>query len=289
MKAFWVVLVGLFLANPGLSYEGDLHQSFTFVAAKQFNRCAEDTAIPPLTPLQVRYIAKSSVAQADPNLLVRTFRWNYYDRSSESERTAWWLFSTRFHERFEQLLRRLNGARKEGDVYREFGRIASYLQMVTSPPRVVPVFTGRFWRLSFSDRFDSFPIEEAALTGAIEADCSFLTQPPEDYGQILTQTASRTLQDLKAPIPGMPVDWQVFWELAKDAEGFGEYGRAGNNFGRKTDFRCGEGQRCLLLDEDPIYEAFALRRHADAVRATMQAMYLLQTRSEAEPATPAER
>jgi len=289
VKLIWLGLVGLLLANPGLGYEGDLHQSFTFIAAKQFNRCVENTTIPPLTPLQVRYIAKSSVAQADPNLLVRTFRWNYYDRSSESERTALWLFNTRFHERFNELLRRLKNASKEGDVYREFGRIVSYLQMVTSPPRVVPVFTGRFWRLSFSDRFDSYRIEESALVGAVEADCSFLAKRPDDYGEILSDTASRTLQDLQTPIPGMALDWQAFWELAKDARGFGEYGPAGNNFGRKTDFRCGAEQRCLLLDDDPLYEAFALQRHTDAVRATMLAMYLLQTRARLDPEISAER
>jgi hypothetical protein len=287
VKPIWG-LVLWFLANPGFSYDGDLHQSFTFIAAKQFNRCVEGTSIPPLTPLQVRYIAKSSVAQADPNLFVRTFRWNYYDRSAESERTAWWLFNTRFHERFNDLLQRLEGAGKEVDVYREFGRVVSYLQMVTSPPRVVPVFTGRFWRLSFSDHFDNFRIDEATLTQAVEADCSFLAEPPEKFGDILTATATRTLQDLEAPIPGMPVSWQAFWTLAKDDDGFGEYGPAGNNFGQKTDFRCGEAQRCLLLDEDPIYDEFALQRHLDAVRATMRAMYLLQTRVLADSAPAAD-
>ena len=41
-----------------------LHQQFTFIAAKQLNRCLEGSSLPRLTPLQVRYIAKSDVAQA---------------------------------------------------------------------------------------------------------------------------------------------------------------------------------------------------------------------------------
>lgn len=288
MKSIWAGVLLLCLAPSARSYDGDLHQSFTFLAAKQFNRCVEGSSVPPVSSLQVRYIARSSVAQADPNLFVRMFRWNYYDRTAEAEHTAFWLFNTRFHDRFNELLRRLADARKEVDVYREFGRIVSYLQMVTSPPRVVPVFTGRFWRLSFSDQFDRYPSDETELARLIEADCSFLDPLPAAYGEILTSTALRTLEDLQTPISGMPTSWEAFWTLAKDGDGFGEYGPAGNNFGRKTDFRCGSDQRCLLLEEDPIYQEFALKRHADAVRATMRAMYLLQTRPQLDPADAAE-
>jgi hypothetical protein len=87
----------------------------------------------------------------------------------------------------------------------------------------------------------------------------------------------------------LPVSWQVFWKPASKAGDFGEYGPAGNNFGRKTSFRCGAAKPCLLLDDDPLYEEFALQRHADAVRATMQAMYLLQIRPPLSPGQSAKR
>jgi hypothetical protein len=272
-------LISLLFAPAAFAYDGDLHQTFTFLAAKQFNRCVEDTAIPSLTPLQVRYIAKSSVAQADPNLFVRMFRWNYYDSKDHSEGSTLWLFKTRFHNRFEELLNRLDEAADEGDLYREFGRIVSFLQMVSAPARVVPVYTGRFWRLSFSDRFDQFPLDEAALARLIESDCSFLESTAADFDRILAETAQQTMAAVASPIEGLPVSWEVFWQPAREAGDFGEYGPAGNNFGRKTSFSCGAGKPCLLLDDDPLYEEFALQRHASAVRATMRAMYLLQTRS----------
>ncbi len=282
-------LAALIFCSPAYGYESDLHQAFTFLAAKQFNRCVEDSAIPPLTPLQVRYIAKSSVAQADPNLFVRMFRWNYYDSDDHSDGSTLWLFKTRFHQRFEELQQRFDRAEDEGDVYREFGRLVSFLQMVSSPPRVVPVYTGRFWRLSFSDRFDQYPLDEAGLTELVDADCGFLTTPAADFNAILSLAAQQTIDAVAAPIQGLPVSWQVFWKPAAKAGDFGDYGPAGNNFGRKTSFRCGVEKPCLLLDDDPLYDSFALQRHADAVRATMQAMYLLQTRNDPAPGQSAKR
>ena len=275
MKRWLIALT--FVALPVHAYDGDLHQYFTFLAAKQFNRCIQGQPIPPLTPLQVRYIAKSNVAQADPNLFVRMFRWNYYDSDDHSEGSAFWLFKTRFHQRFNELLERLDNADDERDAYREFGRIVSYLQMASSPSRVTPVYTGRFWRLSFSDQFDQFPVDESGLESFIDGDCSFLETRALDYEQILSDTADRTMSDVATPIEGLPVTWQAFWKPAEKAGNFGDYGPAGNNFGRKTSFRCGEDERCLLLDDDPLYDGFALQRHAGAVQATMQAMYRLQT------------
>jgi hypothetical protein len=75
----------------------------------------------------------------------------------------------------------------------------------------------------------------------------------------------------------MPVSWQAFWTPSDKPGGFGDYGAAGNNFGRNTEFRCGDRQRCVLLRNDPLYNDFARDRHTDAVRSTMRAMFIVQS------------
>jgi len=267
------------LGVPALGYDGEIHQHLTFLAAKQFNRCVEGTEIEPVTPLEVRYMARSSMAAAEGNFFVRMFRWRYYDRADESERSALWLVDTRFHAQFNELLRQMDDAR-DVERYRDFGRIASYLQLVTSPPHVVPVYTARFWRFSFADRFDSFPVDDAAVEAVIGDDCSFLEEPPPAYRDILRKAALSTLAAVQQPIFGMPTTWEAFWSLADEDRSFGDYGPAGNNFGRKTEFRCGRKERCLLLKDDPLYLEFAAARHADAVRATVAALYRLQAGTE---------
>ena len=71
-------------------------------------------------------------------------------------------------------------------------------------------------------------------------------------------------------------------------EEFGAYGPAGNNFGVRTEFTCGEAEQCLLLKDDPLYQEFAHGQHLTAVRATIQAMFLMQYQEQAREDTASE-
>jgi hypothetical protein len=264
------------LGLPAHGYDGSAHQFMTFLAAKQFNRCVEGTDIPALTPLQVRYIAKANTGLADRSVFARMFNWRYYDRDDQSEQSMMWLVDTRFHDHFDELSGRLAVVEDPVAAYQDLGRAISYIQLVSSPPRVVPVYVARFWRLSFSDRFDGYPLDEEALVAAIEGDCSFLETPPESYTDVLVAVAERTMEAVLQPMGGLPTDWTAFWRPNANADGFGDYGPAGNSFGRRTEFRCPGGERCVLLNDDPLYAEFALTRHADAVRGTQAAMLLMQ-------------
>ena len=272
-----VALIGVsVLALPAQAYDGSVHQFMTFLAAKQFNRCVEGSDIPALTPLQVRYIAKANTGLADRSVFARMFNWRYYDRDDQSEQSLMWIVDTRFHDHFDELSGRLTVVDDPVDAYQDLGRAISYIQLVSSPPRVVPVYVARFWRFSFSDRFDGYPLDQEALVTAIEGDCSFLETPPESYAEVLAAVAERTMDALVEPMSGLPTDWTAFWRPNSNADGFGDYGPAGNSFGRRTEFRCAGGERCVLLKDDPLYAEFALARHADAVRGTQAAMLLMQ-------------
>lgn len=263
-------------AAPAQAYDGSVHQFMTFLAAKQFNRCVEGTDIPALTPLQVRYIARANSGLAERSVFARMFNWRYYDRDDQSEQSMMWVVDTRFHDHFDELSGRLSVVDDPTAAYQDLGRAISYIQLVSSPPRVVPVYVARFWRFSFSDRFDSFPLDEEALVAAVEGDCSFLDSPAESYADVLISVAEQTMAAVLAPISGLPADWTAFWRPNRNADGFGDYGPAGNAFGRRTEFRCAGRERCVLLKDDPLYFEFALARHRDAVRGTQAAMLLMQ-------------
>jgi len=65
---FSAVALGMAMALPAgplWAYEGDVHQQLTFIAARQYNRCAEDTHLARLTSLQVRYVALANANQAE--------------------------------------------------------------------------------------------------------------------------------------------------------------------------------------------------------------------------------
>ena len=282
------LLVALTVSDFAHAYEAKLHQKLTFLAAKQFNECmnhyglartsaTESRAGLTLSALDTRYLVKANMAQADTNLFTRMFRWNYYNRHDQSNRSFLGVIDTRFHNRFDDLVQRLDGSRSRRHELQTLGRIVSYLQDVTSPARVVPVYTGRWWRFSTSDRFDRFKIDEERVAAAVAQSCSYVVAPPSDYAAVLADAAADTLTAVQAPIFGFPTTWEAYWKLSEEPEEFGEYGVAGNQFGQRTQFRCSENERCLLLDDDPLYQDFATARHVAAVLATMQALSLFHS------------
>lgn len=264
-------------AGPSFAYEPAIHQKLTFVAAKQLNRClAGQEDVPGLNALQVRIIAKANTRQADANLFVRMFRWNYYDRSGVGDRDILWVIDTRFHEHFDEVVERIYAATKASPRYRNLGRVVGYVQDVTSPPHAVPVYATRWWRLALKDRFDRYPIDEERLAALVAKSCDDAMAPARDYHEVLEDAARDTLSAVQRTIEGLPVSWEVFWKPHENPGRFGSYGPAGNNFGRSTRFPCGHTEKCVLLDDDPLYADFALRRHAAAVLASMRAMLLAQ-------------
>ncbi|MEM1231096.1 MAG: hypothetical protein AAGI15_11200 [Pseudomonadota bacterium] len=278
VRCHWALLLLGLGSHSALAYDGALHQELTFLAARSLNACIAEQRLKaqPLTPLQVRYVAKTNRRQAQRNLFGRIFRWQYYDREGQRERSWLWLIDTRFHGHFNELSERLARPRSEAAFFSDLGRIANYVQDVTSPAHAVPVYTGRFWRFSLSDRFDGFRVDKDALAGTLTDLCEAVLPLPDDFQSVLRARADETLAAVRAPIPGMPAQWSAFWRPSKDPASFGDYGRAGNNFGRAVQFRCADGARCVLLEDDPLYRRFALARHRSAVIGTVQAMLLAQ-------------
>ena len=267
---FGILLFGA--SMPSFGYTPEIHQKLTFIAAKQLNRCLEGTDLPRFNALQVRIIAKANTRQADANLFVRMFRWNYYDRAGAGDRDILWVIDTRFDEHFNEVVERLRALDSVNDRYRQLGRILGYVQDVTSPPHALPVYATRWWRLSLQDRFDRFPVDEEGVAELVASSCPALLTPTPGYRGVLEETARATLAAVQRLIEGLPVSWEVFWEPHENPARFGSYGPAGNRFGRSTKFPCGQSEPCVLLDDDPLYLDFAMRRHAAAVTASMRAM-----------------
>ncbi|MEM1434510.1 MAG: hypothetical protein AAGG11_10685 [Pseudomonadota bacterium] len=285
LGSWLLLLIGLGGAAGTSAYEGALHQELTFMAARYFNGCIDEGRLnaTALTPLQVRYVAKTNRRQAQGNFFGRLFNWDYYDPAEQRTPSFLWLIDTRFHEHFNEVTRRLANPRSQAAFFSDLGRITNYVQDVTSPAQTVPVYTGRFWRFSIGDRFNDFRINQEQVRARLDNACDLARAVPEEYVAILTTTASGTLSALKEPLNGMPVTWEAFWRPNDRPGQFGEYGPAGNNFGRSVQFRCGpreQRQRCVLLEDDPLYRSFAADRHAQSVIATMR-VFLLAQRSTA--------
>jgi len=274
----FLLVGGLGIAQIAHPYPGATHQQLMFLAARQYNECVKDTPQLRLSALQVRYAAKAAVSQAEASFLRRMFRWGFYEREEQSPKSSLWVIETRMHEHFNALVAEAHAATTDAEMFPVVGRIAAYVQDVTSPVRVVPIYSARFWRFNTHDRFTAVKVQEEQLASALTEACdAVLTDTRPEYSSILEATANQSLAAIRQPIPGMPTTWQSFWRLASDPSDFGEYGPAGNRFGARTSFRCGD-ERCVLLNKDPLYAEFAQARHVDAVVGTMRVLHSLQLR-----------
>ena len=272
LNAAWtgLALAMLLAGCAAFAYEGRGHQQLTFVAAMQFNRCVSKLDVPRLTALQVRYIAR---AEWRPSRKVA--RWPYYDGRDENRKRLLWFVHTRLHEHFDAAVAKLAAADDLSRKYANLGVIVNLIQDMTSPAHVVPVFTPRWWRFNFADRFNTYDVDERSVEEALGDYCMPFEGGEATFAEVLHRAAEDTRAAVQAPMPGMPTTWEAIWTLGEPGE-FGRYGAAGNNFGRATRFNCGASERCVLLKDDPLYAAFALERHLRAVRATMAAMLLAQ-------------
>ncbi len=276
LRTFLVALVALLIAPVAGAYQAEQHQALTFIAARAFNNCVAGTGIPTVSPLQVRYIARANKAVAAGGFWRRLVRWQYYDRERQSDKSLLWAVETRMHSHFNRAARNIDQGDGLSETAENLGVVVAYLQDVSVPAIVVPVFTQRFWRFNTTDRFSVFPINEEAVARRAAASCAELLAPQAGltYQDLLRNGATNTLNSIRSSIPGMDVTWNAFWRESREGE-FGEFGEAGNNFGRAVEFSCGFSS-CYLLDNDPIYADFAGARHTAAVFATMRALLLAQ-------------
>ena len=224
-----------------------------------------------LTPLQVRYIARSAVKESDSRV-VRAFRWGFYERESQGRKRLLGLVQTRLHERFEKLEADSSEAENLLEYYSVVGQIMAHIQDMSVPVYVVPIYFGRFWRLSLRDRLSVYPIDVELLTARLEErTCEELLSEEATPDQLLIELAELTISAIRQPIVGQePATWESFWEFDREGR-FGKYGPAGNRFGERTDFSCGD-QTCLFLEDDPLYREFALERHLDALHFSLRLM-----------------
>ena len=268
----------LALAGPQhvFAYEASLHQEIMFIAARQYNQCVSAAPERRLSALQVRYAARAATAQANRSFFRRMFRWGFYEREEQKSKRSLWVIETRLHEHFNSLIETIENNEKASEQFSAAGRLAAYVQDVTSPAQAVPIYTARFWRFNTVDRFNHFDLREAAIEAELEGLCDQILSEDLEYEDILRAAANATIAAIEDPIPGLPTTWEAFWKLSKDPSDFGEYGAAGNRFGAKTTFRCGD-ERCVLLKNDPLYIEFADKQHLLAVIGTMRVLNRLQT------------
>ena len=97
------------------------------MAAKQLSLCDQASGDGVMSALDTRYIVRANVAQAESNVFVRMFRWNYYNRDEGREKAALGIIDTRFHAHFNSLASDLAKLYESEERYKTLGKLLNYI------------------------------------------------------------------------------------------------------------------------------------------------------------------
>ena len=164
-----LAIIGLILGVAGHAhtYSAVTHDTLTTIAVHHFNLLVRGTKVDALRPEQVAATIHGSRHEDEMLILRRIANWHFYDPEKQAEKRFIFI-RTQLHTRFRELSQLLSAKPAPKDSYELLGRIIHYLQDVTVPAHVVPVFHPRYFVVN--DRFDKYPVDTLG--------CSLVFTPP---------------------------------------------------------------------------------------------------------------
>jgi hypothetical protein len=265
-----MILISIFIlltALPSFAFGPDTHERFSISAAMVYQQCTGHA----LADKYIAAFADGAKKEDDPGL-TRALNWHFYNNGKKIGH--YWKYvlycdgsnERIFQARLDKLESLITQKKYSVEIYTVAGRIAHYIQDVSSPPHVAPIF-----HVS-DDKFDNYwsAVKPVADIASICGDIKGITEPHE----LLEQAAQNTLKAIDAPVmfdngkmPGGET-WQKFWggPEDKDLSGFKTYGEYGNVFGVVPPCKskvCGAYNTDVF---DKFYNERCLRAVTDTVR-----------------------
>lgn len=299
------------------AYEPGIHATISAEAMRQYRLCVpDDTRIEARAKLFIESSRREDNVLHNPN---RSREWHFFSvrgdlgRSEEGVRIS---LNTRFDELLKVMARYLENPLIEdyelGKLYETLGRLVHYVQDVTVPANVIPIyhssgkpdlFSGYGFDKNASQSY--FANNQQSICAEVNktitlAKADKLPDAKVDLYALLKSLSLRTLTAsehetfvLNTGKKQKQLAWSLFWLEHKQCRKrtknrFKDYGLFGNRFGlQKLKDRCDpdEGASALLkyckdlancnVDKNS-YVEFAARRHLEAVIASQQILLYLK-------------
>ncbi len=278
MKKIIFFLIGLLYTSLSFSYSVDNHEMITEVAIGHFNRCLDEGHLGSLSQIS----EKERRTLVDGNLhedllgpIRRLKQWHFWDPKRRNDNGKY--INKTLHKRFDAVEKSIfKPLDFFSSKYSELGHLLHYLQDVTVPSHVVPIFHPAP-PLFKSDGFDKYAIDTYNLENETSFNCSSLISAlPSNFNELLDSYAKYTLKSIKEVIPAKgnkKYTWRLFWKEAKKNKRFGKYGKVGNRFGKEMEVKKIDTPFFMTRE---IYNNFAKNLHEKALQATIQAIMLYQ-------------
>jgi hypothetical protein len=272
IKSVYIISFLLFTSDAW-SYAIKTHSKITEYSIQQYNRCA-DIVWPNDLKRKIigtdREMIAASNIHEDLNVFIKAQNWHFYRYQSELGSGTLNLGVASVELRMNHLAK-YTQKDSPGNVVGNVGSISHYIQDVTNPAHVVPIYH------STGDGFDQYDFESVWPKPLDEEQCrNILTKKIEGPVELLQLYAVDTLISInnKVTISRNGIEEQTTWSIAYWAEKiietankhtFGSYGTLGNSFGLTEFNRNGE---IVRVDANQ-YKEYAQSQIKKAIEGTL--------------------
>lgn len=278
-----------------------IHHQISTEAVRQYESCFPNKALS--EKARGNFVNYSAWEDSTLHNPLRFRQWHFFSPTGDLGRSQGGSRIS-MDKRFKTLEKKLHkeiAKQKIKQAYESLGRITHYLQDVTSPAHVMPIY---HWS-GQKDAFDSYPFDTAAAATYFDANkhkvCAAVASSPQNtLFPVLKETAQHTIEAAhNAPlkIANGTTDkatWGLFWKEDETCRRsvkpkFKDYGPFDNSFGDTTIVdRCDLGDKpspytqycggheCRI--DQAVYQEFAAARHRDAIMASLKALYYVNSK-----------
>lgn len=257
LKVILATTISFTLIGNVYAISKEKHKVITDVAVEVYAQCIDELGVKDTLAAGLDSIAKGSKLEDDSKLIQRYLNWHFYDAYKKDPEHSMGRALTGprkslhslYNKRIDFLLESL--VNKDSDkIYEYSGRLVHFIQDMTVPAHVAPIFHFKFYFLGNPDYFDSMDEWETAKFVKPEELCSIDISDIsnlKNYAEtILVKTATDTRDNIlkKIPVPiGHDLNgktWEEFWTLRNPEHdnddsysgikyGFAPYGNQGRD------------------------------------------------------------
>lgn len=259
-----ILFIVLLSSVSASAYKPDLHAKLTIAAFDALNSCLGKNIYSVST---AKFVAQKNHAE-DNVTPERLANWHFYAPEHRHVKSVGLMKKT-LHDLFDKKEAAMLTAENKKALA---GSLLHYIQDVSVPAHVVPVFHG-------FDAFDGYPIFVNKFLKEAKTLCSEFKTLKGKYfspSDMLDAVALNTKESLNEEfilfVNGNPETrvWAIFWPKKNQNKLFGEYSKdLGNSFGKIKSFSCGRRDKNTCKVSSKSYDTFAYERQKQAVLFSM--------------------
>jgi len=281
MKKILTLFFITFFNTQAMAYSVDHHERITEIAIDHFNRCVAEghaSNLQSISEKDKRTLVDGNLYEDLIGPIQRLRLWHFWDPERRNENGK--LIDKTLHKRFDKIEKvLLNPMSLFKSKYSELGHLLHYLQDVTVPSHVVPIFHPAP-PLFKADGFDKYDIDFYSLENDTTINCvNMLKDIPHNFNTLLDSYANHTLKAVTQVIPAegnKDLTWSLYWRNPKKNKRFGKYGKLGNSFGKEVSVKRHKKDKDPFFISREIFDNFSKVLHIKALESTLRAIVLYQ-------------